>query len=134
MGALPNRLIAERLAEAADLLETQQDNPFRVRAYRRAAAAVAEAREDLGVVLDRDGAAGLDAMPGIGPGIASAIAEMLRTGRWTQLDRLRGAVDPEVAFLAIPGVGPGLARLMHRELDVDTLEALESAALDGRLA
>jgi hypothetical protein len=59
---------------------------------------------------------------------------MLRTGRWNQLERLRGSLDAERLFQAIPGVGPGLARRIHEALHVDTLEALEVAAHDGRLA
>jgi hypothetical protein len=52
----------------------------------------------------------------------------------SQLERLRGAIEPEKLFRIIPGVGPGLAGKLHDELHVDTLEALEAAARDGRLA
>jgi hypothetical protein len=65
--------------------------------------------------------------------LGQAIAQMVRTGRWAQLERLRGAVAPEQLFQSIPGVGPELARRLHEHLDVDTLEALELAAHDGRL-
>ena len=49
------------------------------------------------------------------------------------LDRLRGAATPEQLFRSLPGVGPELARRIHDELEVDTLEALEVSAHDGRL-
>jgi DNA polymerase/3'-5' exonuclease PolX len=129
-----NQTIAERLREAADLLEQQGANPFRVRAYREAAQAVAASAEDLRAIHERGGVEALDALPGVGPRIATAIAEMLRTGRWAQLERLRGTLDPERLFRAIPGVGATLARRIHDALHVDTLEALEVAAHDGRLA
>ena len=129
-----NQVVADRLREAADLLEQQAANPFRVRAYREAARTVAALRQDLAEVHEHDGAAGLEALPGIGPRIAAAIVEMLRTGRWSQLERIRGSLDPERLFRAIPGVGPALARRSHDALHVDTLEALEVAAHDGRLA
>jgi Helix-hairpin-helix domain len=58
---------------------------------------------------------------------------MVRTGRWAQLERLRGAVAPEQLFQSFPGLGPELARRIHEHLDVDTMEALELAAHDGRL-
>jgi DNA polymerase (family X) len=58
---------------------------------------------------------------------------MVRTGRWAQLERLRGAVAPEQLFQSIPGLGPELAHRIHEHVDVDTLEALELAAHDGRL-
>ena len=71
--------------------------------------------------------------PGSDTFLAQAIPQMVRTGRWAQLERLRGAVAPEQLFQSIPGLGPKLARRIHEHLDVDTLEALELAAHDGRL-
>jgi putative hydrolase len=129
-----NQLIGDRLGEAADLLEQQGANPFRVRAYREAARTVGRLAEGLGEIYERGGVEGLDALPGIGPRIAAAIAELLRTGRWSQLERLRGSLDAEQLFQSIPGVGPTLAQRLHEVLRVDTLEALELAAHDGRLA
>jgi len=128
-----NRRIAARLREAADLLEQQEANPFRVRAYRRAADTVAALEEEIASLLSRDGLDGLDALPGIGPSLAAAIGQMARTGRWAQLERLRGAVAPEKLFETIPGLGSQLARRIHEHLDIDTLEELEVAAHDGRL-
>ncbi len=128
-----NRQIAERLREAANLLERQRANPFRVQAYRRAAETVAGLEDDIGSLFEREGIEGLDALPGIGPSLAAAIAQMARTGRWAQLDRLRGAVSPELLFQTVPGLGPELARRIHEHLDIDSLEALETAAHDGRL-
>ncbi|HSL52711.1 MAG TPA: helix-hairpin-helix domain-containing protein, partial [Candidatus Deferrimicrobiaceae bacterium] len=128
-----NQLIADRLREGADLLEQQAANPFRVRAYREAAQTVAALGQGLAEIYEHDGIEGLDALPGVGPRIAAAIVEMLRTGHWSQLDRLRGSLDAERLFRAIPGLGPALARRVHEALHVDTLEALEVAAHDGRL-
>jgi hypothetical protein len=88
-GGAVNRQVAERLREAAALLAQQQANPFRVSAYRRAAETMAGLNEDVAVFLERDGIEGLDALPGIGPVLARAIAQMVRTGRWAQLERLR---------------------------------------------
>ena len=102
-------------------------------AYRRAAGTVAGLNEHVAVLLERAGIEGLDALPGIGPTLAAAIAQMVRTGRWAQLERLRGAVAPEQLFQSIPGLGPELARRIHEHLDVDTLETFELAAHDGRL-
>jgi putative hydrolase len=132
-GSALNQQIAARLREAAELLEQQQANPFRVGAYRRAAETVAGLDEDVATLLGREGIEGLDALPGIGPVLAQAIAQMARTGRWAQLERLRGTVAPEQLFQSIPGVGPELARRIHEHLDVDTLEALEVAAQDRHL-
>jgi hypothetical protein len=122
------------LREAASLLERQQANPFRVRAFRRAADTVAGLPEDVGELVRRGGPESLHGLAGIGPGIRAAIYEMLATGRWALLERLRGSLDPERLFRSIPGVGRLLAGRIHDVLQVDSLEALESAAHDGRLA
>ena len=131
---LCNALCAERLREAASLLEAQGANPFRVSAYRRAADTLGDLPEDLASLIDRQGMPGLVALPGIGHGIASALLEMTRTGRWTQLERLRGGADPIPLLTTVPGLGHRLAERIHDELHVDTLEELELAAHDGRLA
>ena len=129
-----NRRIADNLREMADLLGAQGGNPYRAAAYLKAAATLATLATSVRDVFERDGEAGLDALPAIGPGIAAAIGEMLLHGRWRKLERLRGEVDAEALFRTIPGVGPQLAQRMHELLGVDTLEALELAAHDGRLA
>lgn len=128
-----NQAIAAKLGELADLLEQQQANPFRVNAYRRAARTVAGHGEVLSALVNREGPEGLERLPGIGHSIALAIDEMLRSGRWLQLERLRGLLDPEQVFCAIPGIGRELARRIHDVLDVETLAGLELAAHDGRL-
>lgn len=128
-----NRQIAEKLREAAELLHAQGANPFRAGAYRKAADTVAQLPKNVREIFDSGGVKGLDALPNIGTGIASAIAEMLITTRWGQLERLRGTTDPERLFRSVPGMGPELAKRIHDTLHIDTLEGLETAANDGRL-
>jgi hypothetical protein len=128
-----NRKLADMLRETATLLEAQQANPFRVAAYRKAADTISAMTQSVRELFEREGRSGLDALPAIGRGIAGAIAEILVSGRWSQLDRLRGEVDARLLFQSIPGIGPELSERIHDELGVDTLEALELAAHDGRL-
>jgi len=128
-----NQAIAEKLLEIADLLEQQNANPFRVNAYRKAARTVSAHPEPIAELAEREGTEGLDRLPTIGRSIALAIQEMLRTGRWQQLERLRGTLDPEQVFQSIPGVGAELARRIHEVLEIESLPELEIAAHDGRL-
>jgi ribosomal protein S13 len=128
-----NHRIADRLAEAADLLEQQHANAFRVAAYRRAADTLRSLKQDLPSLLEQGGVGGLIDLPGIGDSLARAIVEMVRTGKWMQLERLRGTIDPEQLFQSIPGIGPRLAEQIHEDLDVESLEELEAACRDGRL-
>jgi len=128
-----NLPVAEMLREMAALLEAQDGNRYRVAAYRHAADTLSAMPGGVREVFEREGVAGLEALPTVGSGIAAAIGEILVTGRWRGLERLRGELDGGAVFRAIPGVGPQLSQRLHDELGVDTLEALEVAAHDGRL-
>jgi DNA polymerase (family 10) len=128
-----NAHVADVLREIADALEQQSANPFRVGAYRRAAATVEGLDEELGERFDRDGLEGLVALPGIGEGIGRTIIEILVTGRSSRLENLRGTLDASSLFRTVPGIGATLAERIHDALQVETLEALEIAAHDGRL-
>ena len=105
IGRLSRDQIADRLAEAAELLEAQQADRFRIRAYGRGAETLRDLSEDPAAILARDGLKGLTDLPNIGPSLARAIDEMVVTGRWMQLERLRGEAAPERLFQALPGVG-----------------------------
>lgn len=128
-----NHEIAQSLREIADLLQQQQANYFRVGAYRRAANTVESSPRSMKLIVDTKGISGLTALPGIGEGIARSIYEYVATGKMTRLETLRGKHDPVHLFQQIPGVGPALAAKIYNELHVDTLEALETAAHNGRL-
>ncbi|HEY5292177.1 MAG TPA: helix-hairpin-helix domain-containing protein [Burkholderiales bacterium] len=130
---LENQQIADKLREMAALLDAQGANPYRAGAYRKAADTVARLAQPVREIFDAEGVTGLDLLRHIGKGIAAAIAEILITGRWNQLERLRGTLDPVKLFQSVPGIGPQFAQRAHEALHVDTLEALEAAAHDGRL-
>lgn len=129
-----NNQVADRLEEAAGLLEDQGANQYRVRAYRRAASTIRDLGEPVDEMIDRDGMEGLQALPGIGESLARSIFQIVRSGRLGMLDRLRGDIEPERVLSSVPGIGPVMAARLHHELGIDTLEELEAAAHDGRLA
>jgi putative hydrolase len=128
-----NQQVARKLREAADVLEQQEANPFRVAAYRRAADTVLTLETSIEEIVEDKGLKGLEDLPYIGEGIGRAIYEMVTTGHWAQLQRLRGALEPTKLFQTVPGIGPELAERIHDNLSVDSLEELEIAAHDGRL-
>jgi DNA polymerase (family X) len=128
-----NATFAANLREFADVLTQQQADGFRISAYRRAADVVASLAQPVSEILKTSGREGLLGLPGIGERIASALAEMAATGHWSQLERIRGALEPEKLFQTIPGIGEDLATRLHERLHLETLEALEQAAHDGRL-
>ena len=134
MASEMNLKIARRFDEVAALLEEQAANPFRVRAYRRAAEILRRLERPVEEILAREGIAGLDALPGIGPSLARSIRDIAQTGRLPMLARLRGASDPEEILRTVPGIGRATADRLHHDLGIGTLEELEQAAHDGRLA
>jgi hypothetical protein len=129
-----NEEVADALERVADLLEAQGESPYRVRAWRAGARSVRSQPEPVAELLARAGPEGLDRLPSIGKSLAGAIAELVHTGRLRMLDRLEGEISPEDLFTTVPGIGEDLARRIHEQLHLDTLEELELAAHDGRLA
>ena len=129
-----NQDIARRLREVAQLLEDQGANRFRVRAYRAAAETIERLAVPAAEIAQQQGTDGLQALPGIGVSLARSIHTLVVTGRLPMLDRLRGRMDPVSLLSSIPGIGQALAHRLHDELHIETLEQLEMAAHDGRLA
>lgn len=129
-----NHEVATRLREIADLLKSQQANPFRINAYRHAADTLDSLGQNVADLMLSEGIEGLVALPGIGEGIARSIYEYIATGRMSRLENLKGVSDPVELFRSIPTVGRALAERIHDELHVDSLEALENAARQGQLA
>jgi DNA polymerase (family 10) len=128
-----NNEIAGRLEEAAALLDQQGANPFRVRAYHRAAETLRRLKEPVTAILAVEGVDGLERLPAIGVRFACAIRDMVYLGYLPLLERLRGESDPVRLLQSVPGIGPRLAARLHEELGLSTLEDLEAAAHDGRL-
>lgn len=130
----PNNEIARRLDEVAHLLNEQQANPYRVQAYHRAAQTLRDLAQPVTDLFQQQGLEGLHQLPGIGESLARSIQELLLSGRLPILDRLRGEVDPVALLRSVPGIGAVLAERLHHDLGIDSLEELEIAAHNGRLA
>jgi len=128
-----NKDIAAELEQIADLLETQDANPFRIRAYRQAANSILKSELSLAELVKNNQMDRIKEIEGIGDSIAGAIKEYVNTGRIGLLERLRGSVSPESLFMTVPGIGEDLAKKIVHKLDIDKLEDLEVAAWDGSL-
>jgi hypothetical protein len=134
MAATINTEIAARLKEIARLLDEQGANQFRVRAYLRAAETLKNLNLPVDKLIKAGGLEALQELPGIGKGLARSIQQFVLTGRLSALERLQGESDPIAALASVPGIGARLAERLHSELGITTLEELEAAAHDGRLA
>ena len=128
-----NEEIAELFEQLGMMLEMQGESVFKIRAYQRAARAI----EGLSFPLAQAAADGqkLTGIPGIGKAISEKIHELVTTGRVHTYERVKSEL-PEGALdlLAIPGIGPKTAVLISAELGISTVEGVEQAAEDGRLA
>ena len=125
-----NDQVAAALEELAELLAITGGDPFRIRAYERAARAVAGHAQDLDELDEK----ALDAIPAIGTRIAAKIRQLLTTGHVEELDELRAQVPAGLrALLAVPGLGPKRAHQVYEELQVTSMAELVEALRAGRL-
>jgi DNA polymerase (family 10) len=127
-----NADIARIFDEIADLLELEDENPFRVRAYRNGARVAGELGLDIAAHLAQGKA--LPKLPGIGADLAGKIREIAATGTCALRERLSRRLPAGVTeLLRIPGLGPRRVRALYRELDVHSPAQLQRAAQDGRV-
>ncbi len=127
-----NADVAEAFEEMGDLLAIEGENPFRIRAYRRAGQVVRSLPRELAEMAQESE---YDALPGIGADLAAKIAELLATGRLKALEKLRRRVPPGVReLLGLPGLGPVRVRALMTGLHVRDREDLKRALAAGALA
>lgn len=127
-----NEEVAEFLENIADMLEVKGESVFKVRAYRDASRSIASLREPVEEIWQRGE---LREIPGIGESICAKITEFLETGQTQYYEDLRKQINPGLAdLLEIPGIGPKKARLFFDALGIDSVDALEGAAREHRLA
>jgi len=124
--------VARVLEEIAGMLELKGENPFKVRAYDAGARVILAYAGDLPeAVRSRE----LLKVRGIGAGLFANIETLVTTGTLPYYEELRASFPPALRdCLRIPGVGARKVKLLHDTLGIDSVEALEKACLDGRLA
>lgn len=129
---MDRRDVARILEEIAAMLELAGENPFKVRAYQAGSRAVLAFRGDLAEAV-RSGE--LRKVKGIGAGLSANIQTLVETGALPYHEELRRRFPPSLRdCLRVPGLGARKAKLLHETLGVDSLEALEKACLEGKLA
>ena len=127
------RTAAHTLTRIAAFLELRGESSFKSRAYEQAARALlALDTDDLGD-LDRNGT--LAATPGLGKATLSVVRDLIATGESAYLHELRADLPPGMPdLLRVPGLAVQKVHLLHEQLGIDSVDALEAATLDGRLA
>ncbi|HUF61603.1 MAG TPA: DNA polymerase/3'-5' exonuclease PolX [Verrucomicrobiales bacterium] len=121
--------LVELLENIALLLELQGENPFKIRAYRSAAAAAASYAGD---ILEDAREGRLESIPGIGQAIAGKIAGFVASGRLDYYDQLRAAYpDSLFELFRLRGLGPRKIKALHESLRVNSLEDLKRVCASG---
>lgn len=124
---MENTHIASRLDEVADLIELKGGNPFRVRSYRQAARTIRDFPQRIERLIESG--QDITELPNVGESIEKKVREILDSGTFVKLEKLRKEVPPSLTeLLRIPQVGPKRAKEIHDELGVDNIDDLKKAA------
>lgn len=124
--------IADVLVRIGILLELKGENPFKTRAYTSAARTLDTLTEPLEQLIAEKR---LGSVKGIGEALEKKITELAATGRLAYYDELVASTPPGlVAMLEIPGLGPKKIKALHEELGIASVEELEKACQEGRIA
>ena len=127
---MKNQEIARAFNEIADLLELKGENPFRIRAYRRAAQNLESMGRDITDMPEDE----RTSIQGIGKDLSGKITEYATTGKIKTLEELRREIPVGLTeIMAIPGVGPRTAKLLFDKLNIQNIDELENHAREGKL-
>ena len=130
-GSVDNRQIIENLLELADGLEVLDDNPFKVRAYRKAAQSIEALDMPVSELVERGEISRID---GVGKAIADKIEAWVLRGDFSALEEVRSRIPQGIdELLKVPGVGIKRLRLLHEQLGINTVEDLLDAGRRGLL-
>lgn len=128
---MKNQEIAKIFNEIAGLLEIKNDNPFRIRAYRRAALNVEGLTRNVEDLSEDE----LLEVPGVGKELAAKIAEYIKTGNIAAHEELKKEIPQIVLDLeSVPGLGPKTAMLLHEKLHIKSIDELAKLAEEHKLA
>jgi DNA polymerase (family 10) len=128
---MKNQEVSRIFNDIADLLEIKGDNPFRIRAYRRAALNIESLSRDVAETSKDE----LMEIPGIGKDLASKIEEYVRTGKIQSFEDLKKEMPESLnVLLTVPGLGPKTAKLFFDKLNVTDIDALEQLAREHKLS
>src|ERR671921_2715875 len=129
---MDNRAIANIFYETADLMEVANEDPFRIRSYRRAAEAIEGQPNQIADIIHDDKA--VLAIPGIGKGMLLNLKELLGEGELKLHQQLLKKYQPTMLeLLKISGLGPKTVSLIWEAFQVADIEGVEKLAREGKL-
>jgi len=130
---MKNTAIAKVFQDIADLLELKGENPFKIRAYQRAARTIDHLPKEIEIMVEEG--EDLKVIPGVGEAIAKKTTELISTGKLGYYEELKAAFPEGItSLLEIPGIGPKIAKRLSSELGISSVDGLEQAIKDGQVA
>lgn len=133
--ATDNAEVARVLQQIADMLEFQNENPFKFRSYQMAAETIGSMGTPITDITSRGGVSELQKIPGIGKTISSQIIEIIETGESPYFAELTKDVPATVLDLRrVSGIGLKTAQLLYRDFGIKSLGELKTFAEGGGLA
>ena len=128
---MKNQEVAGIFKKIADMLEIKGENPFRIRAYQKAAQNIENLAEDVALIAQRNE---LDTLPGIGKDLSQKITEIITTGTLQKYEDLKKEIPVGLMeIITIPGLGPRTAKALFDELRVENIDQLEKLAQTHKL-
>src|SRR4030043_860123 len=123
---ITNRYISQILSEIADIVEMNNENRFKIRAYQRASREIEEHPASVSGITEQKK---LEEIPGIGEGIAKKIIEISETGTCEYYEQLKNTITADiVSLIQIEGVGPKTIKKLYDELKIKSVKDLENQA------
>ncbi len=130
---MKNTAIAKVFNDIADLLELKGENAFKIRAYQKAVRAIEHYPREIKIMVEEG--EDLRNIPGVGEAIAKKATELVTTGKLGYYENLKAEFPEGITnLLAIPGIGPKTANRLSSELRISSVDALEQAINEGRVA
>jgi DNA polymerase (family 10) len=118
-----NRRLSDLFQAMANLLASRRANPYRVRAYRKAAETISSLDRDIGEAAARR--EDLQQIPGIGRDLAQKILEFVETGTIRSYEELRAPLPEEVSsWASLPGMSESVVSYLYHRLGIRTLDDL----------
>ena len=131
---MDNEQIARRFNRMASLMEIRGEDSFRVRSYRMAAEAIETWPTQMKEIASKEGAAGLQEIPGVGKALAGKIVDLVDRGTFDAWEKLT-AETPETVLdlLELPGVGPKTVATLSQKFKISSLDDLRKFIAGGGL-
>ncbi|HNA94832.1 MAG TPA: DNA polymerase/3'-5' exonuclease PolX, partial [Saprospiraceae bacterium] len=112
-----NKEIAKLFSELADLMELQNENPFKIKSYRNAHVSLRKIDTPLNTLSQTE----MEVLPGVGKAIAEKITQIVSTGKMPTLEKYRAIVPEGVReMLKVHGLGPKKIDVIWRKLGIES--------------